>query len=146
MRPALLLVLGLLAGLAAHAETVRIQTAAGQTHEFRVELATTVRARAQGLKHRTRLAPDRGMLFVFPDERRAPFWMQDTLIPLDLIFIGGDGRVHEVYADAQPLDLELIAPARPARAVLEINGGLAGQLGIAAGDRVLHALFDNIPD
>ncbi len=93
------------------------------------------REQAQGLMNRRALAPDAGMLFPFDPPRAASFWMRNTLIPLDLIFIRPDGRIARI-ATGVPLSEEPIEVAEPLTAVLEIPGGRAAQLGIAAGDRV----------
>ena len=89
--------------------------------------------------YRTELSPDRGMLFPMPYERIASFWMKNTLIPLDLIFVRKDGTIDRI-ATGQPLDLSSIRSAEPVIAVLEIPGGRAAQLGIKEGDRVLFTL------
>ncbi len=107
-------------------------------HQFHVELAATAEARRKGLMHRSVLAKDAGMLFIFPDSGRLGFWMKNTLIPLDMLFIASDGRIVHVHHNAQPHSLTPIAPQADARAVLEINGGLSRRLGISIGDRVLH--------
>ena len=118
-------------------DAVTIVTAQAR-HQFHVELAATTEARRKGLMHRPVLAKDAGMLFIFPDSRRHGFWMKNTLVPLDLLFIAGDGRIVYVHHNAQPHSLMPIAPQDAAKAVLEINGGLSRRLGIAIGDRVFH--------
>ncbi len=139
---ALALLLWLQAGDAAEHEAVRfgkavltIETAKG-IHTFRVEVARTPEQWARGLMHRTTLAPDAGMLFLFPKARRVSMWMRDTLIPLDMVFITRSGRVAEVIADTQPLSLHRIAPRTPVPSVLEVRAGTAERLGIRPGDRV----------
>lgn len=107
-------------------------------HQFRVELAATPETRRKGLMYRRKMAKDAGMLFIFPESRRHGFWMKNTLIPLDMLFVTGDGRIVHVHHNAQPGSLTPIRPGEAAVAVLEINGGLSRQLGIAAGDRLLH--------
>jgi len=125
------------ATLAASINEVTIVTAQGR-HVFKIELAATPDTRRQGLMHRRELGRDAGMLFIF--ERRGPrsFWMKNTLIPLDMLFLEGDGRIVHVHHNAQPHSLTPIAPRAEAVAVLEINGGRSRQLGIQAGDHVLH--------
>jgi uncharacterized membrane protein (UPF0127 family) len=118
-------------------DEVTIVTAQAR-HVFKVELAVTPEARRRGLMHRPRLASDAGMLFIFPRRERQSFWMKNTLIPLDMLFLAGDGRILYVHHNAQPHSLTPIAPEMEALAVLEINGGLGRRLGIAVGDRVLH--------
>jgi uncharacterized membrane protein (UPF0127 family) len=107
-------------------------------HVFKVEVAATPEARRRGLMHRPRLASDAGMLFIFPNQERQNFWMKNTLISLDMLFLAGDGRIVYVHHNAQPHSLTPIAPEAEALAVLEINGGLSRRLGITVGDRVLH--------
>jgi uncharacterized membrane protein (UPF0127 family) len=125
----------------AFAEPLQIKTAAGNVVTFDVEVVSDEIARAKGLMNRMELAKDRGMLFVFPGEQVARFWMKNTLIPLDMIFIGEDGVIRGIHAQAQPNDLTPVSSPSPVRAVLEINGGKAGDLGVAAGDTVLHPVF-----
>ncbi len=107
-------------------------------HVFKIELAATPRTRRLGLMHRRQLAPNAGMLFIFPNPGRLSFWMKNTLIPLDMLFLAEDGRIVNVHHNAQPHSLAPITSEAEALAVLEINGGLSRSLGIAAGDRVLH--------
>ena len=90
---------------------------------------------------RRSMAPDAGMLFDFHRPQMANFWMKNTILPLDLIFIRADGTISSVAADAVPFSEALIPSAEPVRAVLEINGGRAAALGIAPGERVHHRIF-----
>ena len=110
-------------------------------HAFAVELATNAAERAVGLMYRKELPEGRGMLFDFHDEQPVQFWMHNTYIPLDMIFIAADGRVARVVENAKPMSDELIPSGRPVRAVLEVIAGTARKLGIAAGDRVTGAFF-----
>ena len=87
--------------------------------------------------HRQSLAPDRGMLFPYEPPRDASFWMENTLIPLDLIFIRADGTIARIADNTVPLSREPIPSLEPVAAVLEIAGGRAAELGIAPGDRVV---------
>jgi uncharacterized membrane protein (UPF0127 family) len=103
---------------------------------FRVELARTEPEREKGLMFREHLAPDAGMLFLFEVPMVQTFWMKNTLIPLDMIFIGPDRAIVGVVADAQPLTLTARSVGEPSQYVLEIGGGLAARLGIRAGQRV----------
>jgi uncharacterized protein len=109
---------------------------AGKTHTFRVELARTSEEQAKGLMFRAQMAPDEGMIFPFDPPRGASFWMRNTVIPLDLIFVGPDGKILNIAANAIPYDETPLYSAGPAKAVLELNGGRAKELGLAAGDRV----------
>lgn len=107
----------------------------GRAHAVAVELAADPAARERGLMFRQRLDQDRGMLFVFDEEEEHSFWMKNTLIPLDMIFISGEGRVVGVVSRAEPLSLELRTGGR-CRFVLEVSGGWASARGVAPGDRV----------
>ena len=117
-----------------------IDTASGK-HRFTVELAKTPRQMAQGLMYRRSLPADAGMLFEFRTPQIASFWMKNTLIPLDMVFIAADGRVVGIHERAVPLSEEPIVSSDPVLAVLELNGGTAARLGIVPGDRVEHAFF-----
>ena len=107
-------------------------------HSFAVEIVDTPEMRAQGLMYREELAPDAGMLFDFKESRPVSFWMRNTLNPLDMIFITEEGLVANVHAQARPHDPTSIPSDGPVMFVLEIPGGRAAELGIAAGDRVIH--------
>ncbi len=111
--------------------------AAKGVHHFRVELARTEEEQARGLMFRTQMGADEGMLFPRDPPRFASFWMKNTVIPLDLLFVGKDGRVLNIAANAEPYSERSLFSAAPAMAVLELNGGRAAQLGIAPGDRVV---------
>lgn len=111
-------------------------TSGGKVHRFRVELAQTSEEQAKGLMFRTRLGPDEGMLFPMDPPRAASFWMRNTVIPLDLLFIAPDGRIANIAANAKPYDETQLNSAGPVKAVLELPGGRAAELGIAAGDAV----------
>jgi len=107
----------------------------GRRHGFIVEVARTAEQQEHGLMERRALAADAGMLFPFDPPRPASFWMRNTLIPLDMIFIRPDGRIARV-ATAAPLSETPVGVAEPMTAVLELNGGRAAALGIREGDRV----------
>ncbi|MEL6876707.1 MAG: DUF192 domain-containing protein [Pseudomonadota bacterium] len=111
-----------------------------QTHTFKTELADTRQAQARGLMFRTELADDEAMLF--PSNPPAPrsFWMKNTPISLDIIFIGTDGRIANIAANTVPYSLESVPSDGITSAVLEIRGGLAAQLGIGSGDLVRYEL------
>lgn len=108
----------------------------GRTHRFVVEVARTAEQQARGLMFRRSLGPDEGMIFPFPSPRPASFWMRNTLIPLDMIFIREDGTIARVAAETVPHSEESVTSGEPVAAVLEIRGGRAAELGIAEGDRV----------
>ena len=106
------------------------------THNFTVEVARTPQEQATGLMHRQSLGPDRGMLFPYDPPQPASFWMKNTLIPLDIIFIRADGTIARIAADTVPLSLEPVPSLEPVAAVLEIAGGRSAELGISPGDTV----------
>ncbi len=108
---------------------------------FQVEIAATEAEQRKGLMFRKSLAPDRGMLFVYRKPQRAAFWMKNTLIPLDILYIGPDGRILSMVRNARPLDETPLPSGGPVLGVLEIAGGRAGQLGVLPGDRVRHRIF-----
>ena len=117
-----------------------VVTAARQL-QFAIELATNDAERSRGLMFREKLGPYEGMLFDFVQEQPVSFWMKNTLIPLDMVFIAGDGTVRHVHANAVPHSTDAIPSQHPVRGVLEINGGSAKLLGIKAGDKVKHRIF-----
>lgn len=108
----------------------------GKSHVFRVEVAASEAEQARGLMFRTAMGTDEGMIFPEKTPRRAAFWMRNTVIPLDLLFIGPDHRVLNIAADAVPYDETPLPSTGPVIAVLELNAGRAAALGIAPGDRV----------
>ena len=103
---------------------------------FQVEIADDDAERAKGLMFRQELADDAGMLFDFGQERETAFWMQNTFIPLDMIFISAAGVVKTIHANARPMDTTSIPSGAPVRFVLEIPGGRAEEIGLAVGDRL----------
>ncbi len=111
-------------------------TSGSKVHQFRVELARTPQEQAKGLMFRTEMGPDEGMIFPFDPPRGASFWMRNTVIPLDLIFVAPDGRISNIAANAIPYDETPLTSNGEAKAVLELNGGRAAELGIKPGDRV----------
>jgi len=144
---------GLLAGLTALAapgplwakpslplEPLEILTSRGPAR-FKVELAADNARRAQGLMYRKSLAPDRGMLFDFHTPRPVSFWMRNTYISLDMIFIRADGRILSIARNTVPLSEEGVPSGGPVRAVLELVGGRAAEIGALPGDRVVHRIF-----
>ena len=111
-------------------------TSGGQAHNFTVEVARTPEEQQQGLMFRESLAPDRGMIFPYDPPQAASFWMKNTLIPLDMVFVRADGTIARIEENTAPLSLEPVAAGEPVGAVLEIAGGRSAELGIHAGDRV----------
>ena len=119
---------------------LEIESEAG-THAFRVELAATPEQRRQGLMFRERLEAGHGMLFDFGRTAPATMWMRNTYIPLDMLFIDADGVIQRIAADTTPLSDDVISSGGPVRAVLELPAGTSADLGIEAGDRVVHEMF-----
>jgi uncharacterized protein len=132
---------GGLSARAAGQSTVEIISTTG-THTFAVELANNDDERSRGLMYRKELPEGRGMLFDFEREAPVAFWMHNTYIPLDIIFIRGDGRILRIAENAEPLSDRLIPSGGPVRAVLEVIGGTARRLGIAPGDHVTSPIFN----
>jgi hypothetical protein len=105
-------------------------------HRFVAELAASPAEQEQGLMFRTAMGPDEGMIFPMDPPRRAYFWMRNTVLPLDIIFIGADRKVLNIAANARPYDETPLPSAGLVSAVLELNAGRAAQLGIKAGAKV----------
>lgn len=125
--------------LAACSDEARLViNSAGGEHVFNVEVVDTDETRAKGLMYRQELADDAGMLFDFKHERPVSFWMRNTFIPLDMLFITAQGEVKNIHVNARPHDTTSIPSDGPVQFVLEIPGGRSVELGIAAGDRVEH--------
>jgi uncharacterized protein len=121
-------------------QTVEIVSRTG-VHVFTVEIADNDEERARGLMFRKELPAGRGMLFEFKPEQEVAFWMKNTIIPLDMIFIRGDGTIRRIVAQTTPLSLEQIPSEGPVRAVLEVAAGTTEKLGIAPGDKVAAPIF-----
>jgi uncharacterized membrane protein (UPF0127 family) len=122
------------------AETVEIITGRGRVR-FQVEIAATPAQQRKGLMFRKSLAPDRGMLFTYSKPQPAAFWMKNTLIPLDILYIAPSGKILSIVRNARPYDETPLPSGGLILGVLEIAGGRAAQLGILPGDRVLHRIF-----
>lgn len=108
-------------------------------HNFKVEVADTFATRAEGLMFRENLPRDNGMLFIYNSEGNRSFWMKNTLIPLDMIFINSDLEIVDIQKNAQPCTnffCKSYPSAKPAQYILEINGGLSEELGVNIGDKV----------
>jgi uncharacterized membrane protein (UPF0127 family) len=149
MRLAFSLVFFLLLGGCASAEpaahplprtTIAIETPRGWA-DFNVEIANTQKEQELGLMFRTELPLDAGMLFDFHAPRFASFWMKNTVLPLDIIFVKADGTIATIAADAVPYSLTPIPSQKQVRAVIEINGGRSRALGIRPGARVRGSIF-----
>ena len=124
---------------------VVIETRDGERHDFRVELAVNQRQRMQGLMYRSKLAPGAGMLFDYGRETPIAMWMKNTIVPLDMLFIGADGVIVNIAERTVPGSLAPIPSDGPVRAVLEVNAGTTARLGIKPGDRILHRIFQDTP-
>ena len=127
---------------AARPPRVLLEAGDGTQHAVRVELARTPQEQERGLMFRRELAEDAGMLFIFRVSDRHAFWMKNTLIPLDMIFIDEGGRVAGLVESAEPLTLTPRDPGVEARYVLEVRGGWARRHGVRPGARVR---FENVP-
>lgn len=110
-----------------------------------VEVASDDASRVRGLMYRTHLDPNAGMLFDFHDTEFRNFWMRNTLLPLDMIFIRADGTISSVAANTTPMSDRVISSQEPVRAVLEVNAGRASALGIRPGEKVHNPAFENAP-
>ncbi len=115
----------------------------GTVHKFRVEVAQTAQQQHIGLMHRTELAADRGMLFAYDRPMAMRFWMRNTFIPLDMLFMKRDGRIDFIVENAEPHDESPLGPSTPMNAQLELPAGTVSKLGIKVGDVVRHAVFGN---
>jgi len=121
-------------------ETLSIATKHGHA-VFNVEIAADQASQEKGLMYRRYMAPNAGMLFDFHEPVYATFWMKNTRLSLDMIFIRPDGTIADIAANAKPYSLRLVKSPEAVRAVLEINGGRAAALGIEPGQRVTDGIF-----
>ncbi len=136
----LALTFGSAATAACAPDTVELRWQGGSAR-FSVELADTPALRETGLMNRPRMASSAGMLFAYQAPQQTYFWMKNTLIPLDMIFVDATGRVTRVYPDAVPQDLTPIDGGAGVTYVLEINGGLAKRLGLSEGAEMRTAVM-----
>ena len=121
-------------------QKLEIETRRG-ARRFDVEIASDDALRELGLMCRKTMADSHGMLFEFPQAEQQTFWMKNTYLPLDIIYIGRDGRIVSISANAKPFDETPLPSSGPANGVLEIKGGLSAKFGIRAGDRVKHPFY-----
>ena len=158
-RPLIAVMLLLLLGLAASQMTggpiggsgqdrltegeLMIVTTSGE-HRFVIEMAATPEERSQGLMFRREMAADAGMLFDYLTEQPVSFWMKNTYIPLDMVFIRADGIIASIAQRTVPESLTPVPSRVAVRAVLEVNAGTVDRLDIETGDRVVHSIFDNV--
>ncbi len=126
-------------------ESLTIETAAGVRHEFKVEVVKDDRARDRGLMFRQSLPADGGMLFDYDPPQSIAFWMKNTYIPLDIIFIDAKGVILNIAANTTPLSLVQLQSSGAARGILEVNADTMARFGIKAGDHVRHRIFAGAP-
>jgi hypothetical protein len=125
--------------LAAFADESKLTLHTGTgDYDFDVQVVDTPESRAQGLMYVTELADDAGMLFDFKEERGVSFWMRNTFIPLDMIFVDAKGIVKNVHVNARPHDPKGIPSDGPVQYVLEIPGGRSVEIGLKPGDKMGH--------
>jgi uncharacterized protein len=122
------------------ADSLTIETSTG-AHAFQIEVADNDATREHGLMDRRYMAPDHGMLFEFEHNAPVSFWMKNTYIPLDMIFISPSGVVTHIATNAEPLSERVIPSGGPSIGVLELNGGMAASIGLKVGDKVRHPFF-----
>ncbi len=122
-------------------EKVILHTSNGEV-AFAIDLANTPASRAKGLMFVQDLPDDKGMLFDFGEEREVSFWMRNTFIPLDMIFVAADGTIKNIHANARPHDQTGIPSKFPVRFVFEIAGGRAAEIGLEVGDKMSHPLVN----
>ncbi|GHF25324.1 hypothetical protein GCM10017044_20130 [Kordiimonas sediminis] len=141
----LFMLLSTTANGADYSEPLVINKQDGSQVELLVELAKTPEETARGMMFRTELGDNQGMLFLFAESRRQRFWMKNTLIPLDIIFIRENGRIANIVANAEPETETPRESVGRAIAVLELAGGRAAALGLSKGDHVDHPLIGKLP-
>jgi uncharacterized protein len=123
--------------------TLSVKTAKGQ-FSFKVELADDHAERQKGLMFRQEMPADQGMLFIYESDRDIQMWMKNTYISLDMVFIEANGRIHSISERAPTLSEKTISSNGPVRAVLELNAGKAGEIGLKPGDVVVHAALKTL--
>lgn len=129
-------------GAPAAAATEPLEIVSGdRRHRFAVEVMRTPESRARGLMFRRSMPEDAGMLFDFERDQLVAMWMKNTYLPLDMVFIFADGRIHRIEARTEPESERTISSGVAVRSVLEINAGVAAKLGLKPGDRVIHPMF-----
>lgn len=122
--------------------TLQIATPDARLHTFRVWVADDPARRARGLMYVKQLADDEGMLFVYDRPQPISMWMKNTFIPLDMLFVAGDGKVMRVVENTKPHSLETIDSKGDALGVVELKGGTTKRLKIAPGARIVQPSFD----
>lgn len=129
------MLLPLTGGIAAETATLVLNTDTGP-HSFNIEIAKTPSEKILGLMYRRSLPADAGMLFLYDRPQPVTFWMRNTYIPLDMVFIGADGRVQRIESHTEPFSLAVIPSDGEVEAVLELNAGTADAIGLKVGDKV----------
>lgn len=124
-------------------DPLTIVQADGKTHAFKVELADTPEKSEMGLMYRASMPKDHGMIFDFRPARDVSMWMKNCLFPQDMLFLDEKGKVLAIAENARPGSTRLISPGFPIASVLELNGGIAKELGLKPGDVIKHKLFGN---
>ena len=121
-------------------DVVMVEAGASQ-YRFEVEVADDPGERATGLMYRTSLADNAGMLFLYPKSQPVEFWMKNTPLSLDIVFVRDDGTIARIAADTTPMSEDLIPSGEPVRAVLEVKAGTMRQLGVTVGDRLRNTSY-----
>ena len=122
-------------------EILEIVTSSG-SFKFSVEIADEVQERSKGLMFRETMLPTHGMIFDFGETSPVSMWMRNTPLSLDMIFIKQDGEIARIVSDTVPFSEEIISSGKPVSHVLELNAGMARQIGMKAGDKVIHSFFN----
>lgn len=128
--------------MAASTGTLVLKTATGD-HNFTIEVATTDQERALGLMFRRSLPENSGMLFIYDPPQPATMWMKNTLIPLDMVFISAEGKVHRIESNTEPFSTTVIPSEGEVVGVLELNAGEADKIGLKRGDKVVYPGLTN---
>lgn len=127
------------------AESFRISelkiASGARQHVFTIEIAETPGQRSLGLQWRKQIAANQGMLFDFEKPITVTMWMKNTYVSLDMFFISTNGIIINIARNTKPLSLDYINSAGPAKGVLEVRAGTAKKLGIKAGDKIIHDMF-----
>lgn len=122
---------------------LQIATPDARLHRFHIWVAEDEARRERGLMFVKHMPADAGMLFAYSAPRSVSMWMKNTVLPLDMLFVSGTGKVEKVVENTKPFSLETIDSGVPVVAVIELNAGTCARLHISAGARVIHALFGN---
>jgi len=125
--------------------TLKIRHAGGPPISLDIDIASTAEQKSHGLMFRRSLPENAGMLFVWNTDQPVSFWMKNTYIPLDMLFVRYDGTIVKITTHTEPFNLKPIPSDEPVRGVIEINAGAAERLGIHTGDKVLFPAFSTTP-